>query len=99
MNYRELKSLARRADQARGEERKRLVEQLIREFIKELKDKEFKYIPREEHEIDWSKYDEAQLNEINDMLLMIRDTVDEAALRLGIKEAKFEGPALANLLL
>lgn len=62
------------------------------EIIKELKDKEFKYIPREEREIDWSKYDEAQLNEINDMLLMIRDTVDEAALRLGIKEAKFEGP-------
>lgn len=61
-------------------------------LIKELKDKEFKYIPREEREIDWSKYDEAQINEINDMLLIIRDTVDEAALRLGIKEAKFEGP-------
>ena len=62
------------------------------ELIKELKDKEFKYIPREEREIDWSSYDEAQLNEINDMLLMIRDTVDEAAMRLGIKDAKFEGP-------
>jgi transposase len=62
------------------------------ELIKELKDKDFKYIPREEREIDWSSYDEAQLNEINDMLLMIRDTVDEAALRLGIKGAKFEGP-------
>lgn len=62
------------------------------ELIKELKDKEFKYIPREEREIDWSKYDEAQLNEINDMLLMIRDTVDEAAIRLGFKGAKFEGP-------
>ena len=61
-------------------------------LIKELKDKEFKYIPREEREIDWSSYDEAQLNEINDMLLMIRDTVDEAAIRLGIKGAKFEGP-------
>ena len=32
MNYRELKSLARRADRARGEERKRLVEKLIREL-------------------------------------------------------------------
>ena len=62
------------------------------ELIKELKDKEFKYIPREEREIDWSSYDEAQLNEVNDMLLMIRDTVDEAALRLGIKGAKFDGP-------
>ena len=62
------------------------------ELIRELKAKEFKYVPREEREIDWSKYDEAQLNEINDMLLMIRDTVDEAALRLGIKGARFEGP-------
>lgn len=62
------------------------------ELIKELKSKEFKYIPREEREIDWSSYDEAQLNEINEMLLMIRDTVDEAAMRLGIKDAKFEGP-------
>lgn len=62
------------------------------ELIKELKDKDFRYIPREEREIDWSKYDEAQIHEINDMLLMIRDTVDEAALRLGIKDAKFEGP-------
>jgi transposase len=61
-------------------------------LIKELKDKEFKYIPREEREINWSRYDEAQLNEINDMLLTIRDTVDEAALRLHIKDAKFEGP-------
>lgn len=38
------------------------------ELIKELKDKEFKYIPREEREIDWSKYDEAQ---INDMLFFL----------------------------
>ena len=62
------------------------------ELIRELKDKEFKYIPREEREIDWSKYDEAQLNEINDMLLMTRDMVGTAAERLGLKGAKFEGP-------
>lgn len=34
MNYRELKTLARRADRARGEERRRLVEELIRELPK-----------------------------------------------------------------
>jgi transposase len=62
------------------------------ELIKELKDRKFKYIPREEREIDWSKYDEAQLNEINDMLLMIRDIVEEAAARLGLKDVRFEGP-------
>lgn len=67
-------------------------QQKLDELIKEIKDKEFKYIPREEREIDWSNYDEAQINEINDMLLMIKNTVDEAAMRLGIKGAKFEGP-------
>ncbi|MBA7506151.1 hypothetical protein ES706_04831 [subsurface metagenome] len=34
INYLELKALARRADRARGEERKRLVERLIRELPK-----------------------------------------------------------------
>lgn len=32
LNYQEIKTLARRADRARGEERKRLVERLIREL-------------------------------------------------------------------
>ena len=34
MNYRKLKALARRADRARGEERRRLVENLIKELPK-----------------------------------------------------------------
>lgn len=34
MNYRQLKDLARRADRARGEERRRLVERLMRELPK-----------------------------------------------------------------
>lgn len=34
MNYCELKALARRADKARGEERRQLVEKLIRELPK-----------------------------------------------------------------
>jgi len=34
MNYRKLKALARRADRARGEERKRLVERSMRELPK-----------------------------------------------------------------
>jgi transposase len=55
-------------------------------LIKQIKEDEFKYVPREEKEIDWSKYDQAQINEMNDMLLLIRDSVDEAALRLGIDE-------------
>jgi hypothetical protein len=34
----------------------------------------------------------AQINEINDMLLLIRESVDEAALRLGIEEIPQKGP-------
>lgn len=34
MNYPQLKALARRADLAKGEERKRLVEELIKELPK-----------------------------------------------------------------
>ena len=64
-------------------------------LMKKLKEDEFKYEPREEKEIDWSRYDKAQINEINDMLLIIRDSVDEASARLGIDEIldkKKEGP-------
>ena len=55
-------------------------------LIKQLKEDEFKYVPREEKEVDWSRYDRAQINEMNDMLLLIRDAVDEASMRLGIDE-------------
>lgn len=55
-------------------------------LIKKLKEEEFKYIPREEKHIDWSKYDQAQINEMNDMLILIRNAVDEAALRQNVDE-------------
>jgi len=62
-------------------------------LMQQLKDDEFKYVPRDEKKIDWSKYDKTQINEINDMLLLIRDAVDEASLRLGIDEIlKNAGP-------
>lgn len=61
-------------------------------LMDQLKKGEFKYVPREEKEIDWGKYDNAQINEINDMLLLIRDAVDEASLRLGIDEMLNKGP-------
>lgn len=53
-------------------------------LMERLKRDEFKYVAREEKEIDWGSYDEAQVNEINDMLLIIRDAVDEASLRLDV---------------
>lgn len=63
-------------------------------LMDQLKEDEFKYVPKEEKEIDWSKYDKAQINEINDMLLLIRDSVDEASTRLGIETMldKNKGP-------
>jgi len=56
------------------------------QLMEQLSKEEFEYTPKEEKEIDWSKYDRAQINEINDMLLLIRDSVEEAYQRLGIEE-------------
>jgi transposase len=43
--------------------------------------------------IDWSSYDEAQVNEINDMLNLIREVVKKATLNLGLeKSAENAGP-------
>lgn len=55
-------------------------------LMEQLSGDEFKYVGREEKEIDWSSYDRAQINEINDMLLLMRDAVEEASLRLGMEE-------------
>jgi transposase len=60
----------------------------LNRLIREVKSRRFPYEPREEREIDWSKYDQAQLNEINDMLLAIRDAVEAAALRLGAENRR-----------
>ena len=55
-------------------------------MMERLKNDDFKYTPKEEKEIDWAKYDQAQINEINNMLLLMRDMVDEACRRLKIEE-------------
>jgi transposase len=61
-------------------------------LIEQLKRDEFKYVPKEEEEIDWGRYDKAQINEINDMLLLIRDAVEKASSRLDIAELLNTGP-------
>lgn len=61
-------------------------------LMEQLKRDEFKYVPREEKRIDWSSYDRAQINEINDMLLLIREAVDQAVSRLGLDETAQNGP-------
>lgn len=57
------------------------------ELIKQLKEDKFKYTEKDDEDIDWSRYDKAQVNEINDMLLMIREVVDAACRRLSPQEA------------
>ena len=39
------------------------------ELMKRIKRGEFKYQPKESEKIDWSKYDRAQINEMNERVL------------------------------
>ncbi len=64
----------------------RLEQKNFNKIMEKLKNNEFKYTPKEEKEIDWAKYDKAQINEINKMLLFIKDMVDEACRRLKTDE-------------
>ena len=56
-------------------------------LIQQLKTDKFNYTFKAETPIDWSNYDKAQINEINDMLILIKETVDQAGYRLCINEA------------
>jgi transposase len=58
-------------------------------LLQQLKARKFKYTPKQEEPIDWSSYDRAQVNEINDMLNLIREKVDQAGRKTGI-DANFE---------
>ena len=69
-----------------GGERKE--QKRFNELVKKLKDNDFKYTEKEEKPRDWSKYDKAQIHEINDMLLIIADFVDEAVKRLKILNSR-----------
>jgi len=51
----------------------------LRETIRQLKEKEFKYEPRPEKEINWHAYNEAQLNDLRFFLTQTRELVDKAA--------------------
>ncbi len=73
-----------------GGERKE--QKRFNELLKKLKDNDFKYTEKEEKLRDWSKYDKAQIHEINDMLLIIADFVDEALKRLKIEKDPEKGP-------
>jgi len=61
----------------------------LRELIKSVRNRGFPYEGREEKERNWSSYDQAQINEIAEILETIRDIVDEASSRI---ETKKRGP-------
>ena len=61
---------------------------VLKSLLSQIEDKDgdFTYKNKEKKDIDWSKYDTAQINEINDMLEYIRDSVDQAVRKLNIEE-------------
>ncbi len=72
---------------------KRRKQKTLEKFIDQLKNDELDYQPKKEEEssgIDWSSYDEAQVNEFKDMLSFVKKSVDEAVERLGL-ENDYEG--------
>lgn len=64
---------------------------VLKSLLTQIEDEEsgFKYENKEKKNIDWSKYDIAQINEINDMLEFIRDSIDQAVRELNI-ETRYE---------
>ena len=61
----------------------------LRDLIKSVRDRGFPYEGREQRDRNWSPYDQAQINEIAEILETIRDIVDEASSRI---ETKKRGP-------
>ncbi len=54
----------------------------LRNLVKSVRDKSFPYEERGSKERNWSDYDNAQINEIADILESIRDVVDIATSRI-----------------
>ncbi|MCK4366401.1 MAG: transposase [Thermoplasmata archaeon] len=65
---------------------------LLQALIGQVRKREYPYEPKEKERIDWGAYDRAQVREMNDMLLLIRDSVEEASHRLEDALKKRKGP-------
>ena len=63
-------------------EHKREREEKLREIVSQVRAGEFSYEEKEGKEINFASYNKAQINEIADVLDMIRDTVEIASARL-----------------
>ena len=58
----------------------------LRNLVKSVRDKSYPYEKREEKDRNWHQYDQAQVNEIADLLETIRDIVNIAASRIPEKK-------------
>ena len=54
----------------------------LRELVKSVRDGTFEYKNRDKTEINWAKYDSAQIKEMANYLNNLRDIVDEADNRI-----------------
>ncbi len=77
-----------------GEGMRRLCSRELQTLVLQIKDGTFEYEDKPKRPIYWRSYNEAQLNELADMLIMIRDIVDIAAERIASREKphKYRGP-------
>lgn len=66
--------------------KQKFTQSTLRKLLGEIDSREFTYEPREKKQINWSAYDQAQVNEMNDMLEYMRDMVDRAVKELYIQE-------------
>ncbi len=66
----------------------RKIQKRLDELISTLKDGKFECVPKEKTKIDWACYDEAQISEMNEQLLIIRNIIDDAYARLGLDRKK-----------
>lgn len=51
-------------------------DQRLNRLVNAVRGRKFPYEPKEEKPIDWARYTEAQVEEVNDALVLIRETVD-----------------------
>lgn len=68
--------------EAIGEGMRRLWSRDLQNIVSAVRDKTFKYEGKPKKSIDWSSYNEAQLNELADMLQIIKESVDIAVERI-----------------
>ena len=71
-----------------GKSMRRLWSRYLQNIVTAIRSGEFEYEEKEKRRIDWRKYDEAQVNEIADVLQMMNDSVDTSFERMRLREPK-----------